>query len=70
MRHIVADLDRCVGAGQCVLTEPALFDQHDETGQVVILDDTLKDDEAVARANEAIHLCPSGALGLSPADPG
>jgi ferredoxin len=67
MRHIVADLDRCVGAGQCVLTAPALFDQSDETGQVLVLDDTPKDEDTIVRVEEAIHICPSGALSLAEA---
>jgi ferredoxin len=65
MRHIVADLDRCVGAGQCVLTDPAVFDQNDVDGRVVVLDDTPKDDEMLARIDEAIHICPSSALSLT-----
>jgi ferredoxin len=61
--RIVADLDRCVGAGQCVLSDPAAFDQSD-VGTVVVLREQPPDDEALARAREAVHLCPSGALAL------
>ena len=28
--HITADRERCVGAGQCVLAAPAVFDQDDD----------------------------------------
>jgi ferredoxin len=66
--RIVADLDRCVGAGQCVLTEPAVFDQSDEDGTVVILNDTPQDDITLARIRQAVHICPSRALSL--AEPG
>ncbi|MEV0700459.1 (4Fe-4S)-binding protein [Saccharopolyspora sp. NPDC050389] len=64
--RIEADLDRCVGAGQCVLTEPALFDQNDEDGRVVLLAAKVDDGDAdlVAAAREAVHICPSGALSL------
>ncbi|MGW3470962.1 MULTISPECIES: ferredoxin [Saccharopolyspora] len=64
--RIEADLDRCVGAGQCVLTEPALFDQNDEDGRVVLLATEVDDgdDSAVAAVREAVHVCPSGALSL------
>ncbi|MBB5158120.1 ferredoxin [Saccharopolyspora phatthalungensis] len=61
--RIEADLDRCVGAGQCVLTAPTLFDQNDEDGRVVVLV-TEVDDSAIAAAREAVHVCPSGALSL------
>ncbi|MEU6262631.1 ferredoxin [Saccharopolyspora sp. NPDC003752] len=65
--RIEADLDRCVGAGQCVLTEPALFDQNDEDGRVVLLAAEVDDGDAglVAAAREAVHVCPSGALSLT-----
>jgi ferredoxin len=63
--RVTADLTRCVGAGQCVLTEPAVFDQNDDDGTVVILDDDPGDDETMARVREAITICPSRALALA-----
>jgi ferredoxin len=65
MTKIVADLDRCVGAGQCVLTDPDAFDQSDEDGTVVVLRDTPADDEALKRARVAVDICPSRALSLT-----
>lgn len=58
--RIKADTGVCVGSGQCVLTEPAVFDQDDD-GIVVLLTDQ-PGDQAAARAREAVHLCPSQAL--------
>ena len=60
---IIADLTRCVGAGQCVLTEPALFDQDPEDGTVVVLDDQPAGDLATA-AQDAVRVCPSQALSI------
>jgi ferredoxin len=60
---IIADLTRCVGAGQCVLTEPALFDQDPEDGTVVVLDDRPAGDLARA-AQDAVRVCPSQALSI------
>ncbi|GAA0904855.1 MULTISPECIES: ferredoxin [Streptomyces violaceusniger group] len=65
MTKIVADLDRCVGAGQCVLTDPEGFDQSEEDGTVVVLQDTPADDEALKRARGAVEICPSRALSLT-----
>ncbi|AEV85589.1 ferredoxin [Actinoplanes sp. SE50] len=65
MTTIVADLDRCVGAGQCVLTDPDAFDQSEQDGTVVVLRDTPADDEAVERARTAVDICPSRALSLT-----
>ncbi|KEI43921.1 MULTISPECIES: ferredoxin [Pseudonocardiaceae] len=61
--RIGADLERCVGAGQCVLADPSLFDQNDEDGTVVLLSDEVADDHVEA-AREAVRVCPSGALSL------
>ncbi|HEY1571752.1 MAG TPA: (4Fe-4S)-binding protein [Pseudonocardiaceae bacterium] len=60
--RIKADRGVCVGAGQCVLTEPAVFDQGDD-GLVVLLDEAPEGARAEA-ARTAVDLCPSGALSL------
>jgi ferredoxin len=60
--RIKADRGVCVGAGQCVLTEPAVFDQGDD-GLVVLLDEAPEGAQADA-ARTAVDLCPSGALSL------
>jgi ferredoxin len=61
--RVVTDTGRCVGAGQCALTEPAVFDQSDEDGTVVLLADTAEG-EVLDNVREAIDLCPSQALSL------
>lgn len=60
---IIADTGRCVGAGQCVLTDPAIFDQKEEDGTVVVLIPE-PEGEQVERAREAVDICPSQALAL------
>ena len=60
--RIAANADRCVGAGQCVLTEPAVFDQDDD-GIVVLLTDH-PDAETGERARRATEVCPSQALSI------
>ena len=64
--RIIADLDRCVGAGQCVLTDPDAFDQSEDDGTVVVVRSQPSDDAAMERARQAVHLCPSRALSLAP----
>ena len=61
--RIVTDTARCVGAGQCALTEPSVFDQSDEDGTVVLLIDEV-DGDTLANVREAVDLCPSQALSL------
>ena len=55
------DHERCVGAGMCALTAPALFDQSDDTGQALLLDATPPPAHHAA-AYEAADLCPAAAV--------
>jgi ferredoxin len=57
--RVAADRDVCIGAGMCVATAPAVFDQDDE-GLVVVLAEAVPDPEV----RQAVALCPSGALHL------
>ncbi|GGQ36114.1 ferredoxin [Streptosporangium pseudovulgare] len=60
--RIKADTGVCVGSGQCVLTQPAIFDQDDD-GIVTLLTDR-PDDETAAQARAAVALCPTRALSI------
>ncbi|MDJ1137483.1 ferredoxin [Streptomyces iconiensis] len=60
--RITADTDRCLGAGQCVLSAPDLFDQSDE-GTVVVLAGTAAEDDR-QRLEETVALCPSQAIAV------
>jgi ferredoxin len=62
--RIVTDTGRCVGAGQCALTEPAVFDQSDEDGTVVLLTDHAEGD-VLKNVEEAVDLCPAQAISLT-----
>jgi ferredoxin len=61
--RIVADREVCIGAGMCVLTAPAVFDQDDDEGLVVVLVDMPGEADGPA-VREAVRLCPSGALSI------
>ncbi|MFI0191352.1 ferredoxin [Streptomyces sp. NPDC017082] len=58
---VVADYDKCCAAGQCAVLAPDVFDQDEDDGVVVILDEepaaVLHD--AVLRA---VTACPGAAL--------
>ncbi|MFF9351714.1 ferredoxin [Streptomyces sp. NPDC014734] len=68
MIEIEADRDVCVGAGQCAVTAPKLFDQDEDDGLVLVLRQPGQDDERAART--AVSLCPAGALLMREARPG
>lgn len=58
--HITANTAVCIGAGQCVMTAPDLFDQEDH-GTVIVLEDEVPEDQR-ALVREASYLCPSRAI--------
>lgn len=62
--HVTIDEDGCVGAGQCVLAAPEVFDQRDEDGVVVLLDQTPAPRLHEA-TREAATLCPALAIHLA-----
>lgn len=58
--RVGADRDVCIGAGNCVLTAPEVFDQDDD-GLVDLLD-PYPAAEHEQRVRNAIARCPSGAI--------
>jgi ferredoxin len=55
--------DVCVGAGQCVIAAPTVFDQGEDDGLVVL----RRAEPAGAEADDvrdAVDRCPSGAIAL------
>jgi len=61
--RVHADRDSCIGAGQCVLSAPAVFDQDEDDGVVFLKTDDppaeLADD-----VRRAAALCPALAITL------
>jgi len=52
---------KCIGAGQCVMAAPQVFDQREEDGVVVLLQDHVGADlEPCVR--KAVELCPAVAI--------
>jgi len=62
--QITVNRATCIGAGQCVFADPDAFDQDDDGIVVVLRPDPTTADE-VARAREAVHVCPSRSLKLA-----
>lgn len=61
--RIITDTDRCVGAGQCVLTEPDVFDQDEEEGTVLLLTERTTE-QTLEAVRTAVDVCPAQALSL------
>ncbi|MCP2032344.1 ferredoxin [Okibacterium sp. HSC-33S16] len=60
---VIADIEVCVAAGVCAAIAPAVFDQDDEVGKVILLDANPGDDQLDA-VRDAVLSCPSAALRL------
>ncbi|MGW5127633.1 ferredoxin [Streptomyces sp. NPDC004069] len=60
---VLIDQDTCVASGQCVLTAADVFDQRDEDGTAVLLDDTPPADRA-DDIRRAAAVCPAQAIRL------
>ncbi|MEU4822005.1 ferredoxin [Actinomadura citrea] len=61
--RIVADHDHCLGAGQCALYAPEVFDQSDEDGTIVLLTESPPGNlhETV---RQAARMCPNQVISL------
>jgi ferredoxin len=60
---VVVDRERCRGAGQCALTAPEVFDQSEDDGTVVVLDEEPPP-ELHAAVVRAAGLCPNSVISL------
>ncbi|MFI5715491.1 ferredoxin [Nocardia sp. NPDC051750] len=61
LTELRVDRERCIGAGMCVLTAPAVFDQDGDDGRVIVSAHAPAPDQEAA-VREAVHHCPSGAI--------
>jgi ferredoxin len=60
---VIIDQDKCVGSGQCVLAAADVFDQRDEDGIVVLLDNNPPADR-LADLKQAAAVCPALAIAV------
>jgi ferredoxin len=67
--RVIADRERCVGAGLCVLTDPSVFDQSDDDGRVLVLTEDVATED-IASVEQAVRLCPTQVLSASGMRPG
>jgi ferredoxin len=59
--RVIVDQDKCCGAGQCVMAAPTIFDQRDEDGIVILLNETPPADK-LSEVRQAIRVCPALAI--------
>jgi ferredoxin len=61
--RVSVDRDRCIGAGNCALFAPAVFDQEPDDAVVVLLDPSPPD-ALRAAVQEAVDRCPAAVIVL------
>lgn len=61
--RIVIDLEACIMAGECVYNHPAYFEFGDDDLPVVLRPEIGGDDDRL-HAEQAISVCPSGAISV------
>ncbi|MBU2668088.1 ferredoxin [Actinoplanes bogorensis] len=61
--RIEFDEPKCVAAGQCAMVAPDVFDQRDDDGVAVVLDDTPGPGQHEV-VREAAAVCPAAAIHL------
>ncbi|MBO4237439.1 ferredoxin [Pseudonocardia tropica] len=60
--RVIVDKELCIGAGQCVVTAPDVFDQDDD-GIVALLTDSPAEGDRDA-VKEAEHVCPARVISV------
>ena len=58
---VTVEADRCVASGHCVLAAPGVFDQDEDDGVVILLDDEPGPAQHQA-VREAANLCPAAII--------
>jgi ferredoxin len=64
--HVEVDVPKCVASGQCVLIAPEVFDQRDDDGMVVLLEENPPA-ELHDAVRESATVCPAAAIRLTQA---
>lgn len=61
--RVELDVPKCVASGQCVMAAPDIFDQRDEDGVAILLQEH-PDGALVTMAREAAAICPAAAISV------
>lgn len=61
MIRVEVDTERCIGSGACVFAAPAVFDQREEDGVVLLLTDSPSEQDEPA-VQEAAMSCPASVI--------
>jgi len=68
MMKISVDTQKCVASGQCVLAAAEVFDQRDDDGTVILLNDSPDPDQYDA-VRLAAQMCPASVISVIENEP-
>ena len=63
MPRLVIDHEKCLNSGQCAYLQPELFEIDEEGAPIILVD--APDAALMAKAEEAITMCPGQAISLT-----
>ncbi|MEV1082745.1 ferredoxin [Streptomyces sp. NPDC050211] len=61
--RVELDEPKCVASGQCVMAAPDVFDQRDDDGVAILLEEH-PGEELLDEVREAVAICPAAAIRL------
>lgn len=61
--QISIETEKCCGAGQCVLAAPEVFDQREDDGIVILLEENTPESEH-ENVRQAAALCPAACIAV------
>ncbi|MFE7278308.1 ferredoxin [Streptomyces sp. NPDC057623] len=61
--RVELDVPKCVASGQCVMAAPDVFDQRDDDGVAILLEEQ-PGEEFLDEVREAVAICPAAAIRL------
>ena len=61
--RVIIDETRCIGSGNCLYNEPAVFDQNEDDGMAILLNEH-PGPELLDTVRQAVLTCPGQAISL------
>ena len=61
--RVHVEREKCIAAGMCAMTAPSVFDQDEEDGTVIVLNDSPSAENAEV-VREAVSLCPAQVISV------
>jgi ferredoxin len=61
--RVELDVPKCVASGQCVMAAPDVFDQREDDGVAILLEEQ-PGEELLDDLREAVAVCPAAAIRL------